>query len=233
MLDRVPIPSPNYQPGRSSDVRLIVLHTAEGSLTIESLGAYFANPGAQVSSQVGIDDKPNTVGVYVRRGDTSWTQAAFNPGSVSAELCGFSAWTPGEWHAHADMLANAAAWVAEEAAAFGIPIRALSAAEAQGGAAGVCQHVDLGDAGGGHWDCGASFPMAEVLQMASGAGAPPIPEGVDPMSLSTELVDGLPQVFYVAESGAVIQLSLADYPVSPRWVASDLTHDSGAPMAAR
>ena len=54
------------------------------------------------------------------------------------------------------MLANCAAWIAEECAAFGIPVRKLSAAQAQGGQAGVCGHVDLGAAGGGHWDPGPS-----------------------------------------------------------------------------
>ena len=69
------------------------------------------------------------------------------------------------------MLANAAAWVAEEAAPFGIPIVALTAAQAQGGVAGVCQHVDLGAHGGNHWDCGPGFPMAQIIDMADGGTA--------------------------------------------------------------
>jgi hypothetical protein len=79
------------------------------------------------------------------------------------------------------MLANTAAWVAEEAAHFGIPIVKLSAAQAQAGGPGVCQHADLGAMGGGHWDCGPGFPIDEVLSMAVGGGgtaptpAPPTP----------------------------------------------------------
>ena len=31
---------------------------------------------------------------------------------------------------------------------------------------GVCQHKDLGAAGGGHTDCGPSYPFDRVLKMA-------------------------------------------------------------------
>jgi putative peptidoglycan binding protein/N-acetylmuramoyl-L-alanine amidase-like protein len=174
-LARLAFPSPNFSSRGGAGVRLIVLHTAEGARTIESLGAYFADPSAEVSSHAGIDDKAGTIGVYVKRGDKAWTAANANPYAVQAELCGFAAWSTAEWDGHPAMLENAAAWVAEEAAAFGIPILRLSAAQAQGGAAGVCQHVDLGSAGGGHSDCGDGFPMDRVLSMAGGAPAAPSP----------------------------------------------------------
>ena len=99
--------SPCYN-NRSSAVRLVVLHTAEGALTIESLGSYFANASNEVSSHVGIDDKANTVGEYVLRDYSAWTQAAANPYSVAAELCGFAAWGYTEWQRHSNMLSNAA-----------------------------------------------------------------------------------------------------------------------------
>jgi hypothetical protein len=186
-LDRVPMPSPNYSSRGGTGVRLIVLHTAEGATTIESLGNFFASPSAGVSSHAGADDKPNTIGVYVERGNKAWTAANANPYAVQIELCAFARWTPAEWDAHPTMLANAAAWIAEEAAAFGIPIRELSDADAQGGAAGVCQHVDLGSSGGGHWDCGDGFPMGRVLDMAQGGTQPepePTPEPEDDMALT-------------------------------------------------
>jgi hypothetical protein len=171
-LQRVAIPSPCYSSRGGSGVRLIVLHTAEGSTSYQSLGAYFANPNTQASSHVGIDDTPGVIGEYVPRSGKAWTQANANPYSVSAELCAFAKWTASDWAAHPVMLQNCAAWIAEEAAALGIPIVALTAAQAQGGAAGVCAHVDLGAAGGGHWDCGTSFPMAQVIDMALGGAAP-------------------------------------------------------------
>jgi hypothetical protein len=189
-LARVPILSPNYS-ARGSGVRLVVLHTAEGARTYQSLGNYFANPASGVSSQVGIDDTPGTVGEYVRREHKAWTQGEANPYSVSAELCAFAAWTYAEWQLHPNMLANTAAWVAEECAAFGIPLRALSASEAQGGAAGVCQHNDLGAMGGGHWDCGSGFPLDDVLEMAAGGRPNAAPsEGDENMVLLDERSGG-------------------------------------------
>ena len=74
------------------------------------------------------------------------------------------------------MLQNCAAWIAEEAKAFGVPLVRLTAAQAQGSGRGVCQHVDLGSWGGGHVDCGPGFPMDEVIAMAGGTpGAAPAP----------------------------------------------------------
>jgi hypothetical protein len=173
-LNRIPIPSPNYSSRGGSPVRLIVLHTAEGARTIESLGSYFQG-NVEASSHAGADDKPNTIGVYVERAAKAWTQADANPYCVSLELCGFAAWTAAEWDAHPDMVANAGAWMGEEAAAFGIPLRLLSGSEAQGGAAGVCDHAALGAADGGHWDVGSSFPWGAALEIAGGAAPPSTP----------------------------------------------------------
>ena len=170
-LNRVAIPSPNYSSRGGTAVRLVVLHTAEGSRTYQSLGSYFQNPASGVSSHVGIDDTPGTVGEYVQPGNKAWTQGNANPYSVAAELCAFAAWSLPEWQGHGTMLQNTAQWVAEECARFGIPLRKLTASQAQGGQAGVCQHADLGASGGGHWDCGPGFPMDDVLAMA--AGQPP------------------------------------------------------------
>ena len=169
-LRRVWIPSPNYSSRGGTAVRLVVVHTAEGARTYPDLGAFFANPASGVSSQTGIDDTPGTVGEYVRRDMKPWTQANANPYCTATELCAFADWDNAEWQRHPNMLANCAAWIAEECAAFNIPIRKLSAAQAQGGQAGVCGHVDLGAAGGGHWDPGPSFPWEQVIDMAATGG---------------------------------------------------------------
>lgn len=178
-LKRVAIPSPNYSSRSGATVRLIVLHTSEGATSYTSLGSFFANPASQVSSHVGIDDTPGTVGEYVQRDNgKAWTAADANPYSTQAEICtpsGGYLWTTDQWNQHPSMLANIAAWVAEEATHFGIPIVRLSAAQAQGGSAGCCQHVDLGSQGGGHVDCGDGFPMDAVLAMAQGGSTPALP----------------------------------------------------------
>jgi hypothetical protein len=176
-LQRVWIPSPNYSSRGGSAVRLIVLHTAEGSTTYESLGSYFQQD-VGVSSHVGIDDKRGKIGEYVSRGNKAWTQGNANPMSVAAELCGFASWSDSTWrNSHNNMLLNAADWVKEEAGKFGIPITKLSSSQAQGGGHGVCQHRDLGSWGGGHSDCGNGFPMDYVLDLARGGTPEPPPSG--------------------------------------------------------
>jgi Putative peptidoglycan binding domain len=180
-LTRVPMPSPCYSSRGGAGVRLLVIHTAEGARTIESLGNFFANASNEVSSHAGADDKANTVGIYVERPNKAWTAANYNPMATQIELCAFAAWSTAEWDQHPNILDNCAKWLAEEAAAFGIPLHRLSPAEAQGSGKGVCQHIDLGSGGGGHVDCGNGFPMDRVIQMAGGAEvAPPTPQPTPP-----------------------------------------------------
>ena len=171
-LKRIWMPSPNYSLGRSGSPRLLVTHTTEGAKTIESLGNFFANPEADVSSHAGADDKPNTIGTYVRRDNRAWTQADANSAAVSIEMCAFARWPESEWAKHPNMIDNVATWMAEEAAFYDLPLVRLSPAQAQAGGRGVCQHVDLGAMGGGHWDCGGGFPMGDVIQMARDGGKP-------------------------------------------------------------
>ena len=175
-LNRVAIPSPNYSSRGGTPVRLCVVHTAEGSTSIESLGAFFANPNSGVSSHTGIDDKPNTCGEYVPPGYKAWTQANANPYCIATELCAFASWDSATWNAHPVMLENCRLWIAEECARFGIPIRRLSAHEAQNGVAGVCGHNELGASGGSHWDPGPSFPWDRVLGGAPQPEPEPKPE---------------------------------------------------------
>ena len=161
-LRRDPIPSPNFSNRYGSKPRLLVVHTAEGATTYQSLGRFFQTPGNN-SSHVGTDDTVGTVGQYVTREWASWTVASYNHVAVNNELCAFAAWTPQEWERHPVMLDNCAQWIAEESIALGIPIVRLTAAQAQGSGHGVCGHVDLGAAGGGHHDPGPGFPWSRVI----------------------------------------------------------------------
>ena len=206
---RVWIPSPNWST-RSAAVRLVVLHTAEGSRTYQSLGSYFSSASVDASSHVGIDDTPGVIGEYVHRDRAAWTQAAANGYSVAAELCGFASWTPADWSAHPVMVSNAAAWVAEECAHYGIPVVRLTAAQAQDGhSRGVCQHVDLGAAGGGHWDCGPDFPMDSLMAMAAGGTtAPAARKGTHMWTLTDETTGG---TWVADETGAVYGYDGAPY----------------------
>jgi hypothetical protein len=175
-LKRVWIPSPHFSSRSGSSVRLIVLHTAEGATTIESLGRFFQG-SVQASSHVGADDKKMTIGEYVKRENKAWTVADYNPVSVNIELCAFASWSSAEWAKHPNMLENCANWIAEEAKFYGLPIQALTAGQAQASGKGVCQHRDLGTRGGGHHDCGDGFPITKVLEMARNVNKPKPPVG--------------------------------------------------------
>ena len=200
-LKRVWIASPNFSSRGGATPRLLVLHTAEGARTIESLGSYFQG-NVSASSHAGADDKVNTIGEYVKRDKKAWTCSNYNGVSMNIEMCGFASWSTETWHAHPNMLDNCAKWIAEEAAHFGIPIVKLNASQAQGSGRGVCQHVDLGAGGGGHHDCGSGFPMNEVLTMAHGAPPPsPSPAPASDWSLTGDVVvpnpDGRLEVFEI------------------------------------
>jgi len=170
-LNRKWMPSPCYHGRNMGAVRLIVIHTAEGATTIESLGNFFSNYNNQVSSHVGADDKRGVIGEYVSRGNAAWTQANYNNAAVSMELCGFAKWSRSTWlNQHENMLRNCADWIREESKKFDIPIKALNNSQAQGSASGVCEHVNLGSGGGGHVDCGSGFPMDKVIEWAKGGG---------------------------------------------------------------
>jgi hypothetical protein len=178
-LKRVWMPSPCYSSRGGSGVRLIVLHTAEGARTIESLGNFFKNSANSVSSHTGADNQKGKIGEYVTRGNKAWTAANYNPVAVQLELCGFAAWSRDTWmNQNHNMLSNCAEWIKEEAAKFGIPITRLNSSQAQGTGRGVCQHVDLGSGGGNHHDCGTGFPMDYVINLAKGQSVvtPPKPD---------------------------------------------------------
>ena len=186
-LRRVWLPSPCYSSRAGAAVRLIVLHSAEGATSYQSLGGYFADSSHQASSHVGIDNRVRgTIGEYVSRGNKAWTECAFNPVGVSAELCtpkgASGTWTRADWLNRMLMLDNCAEWVAEEARAFGIPLVRLTPAQAQGTGRGICQHRDLGSAGCGHTDCGPNFPLDYVLAKAKTfmpSAYPPFPYPAD------------------------------------------------------
>ena len=168
-LNRVSLPSPNHAGRGGAKVRLLVLHTTEGALSYQSLGSYFGASSVEVSSHVGVDNvSASTCGEYVARSEAAWAVAAFNDVSVSCEMCGFAAWQATDWAGQQVLLNNAAQWLAEESSFWGIPLVRLSAADAQGSGVGVCGHIDLGAAGGGHQDPGPNFPWDQVLTAAAG-----------------------------------------------------------------
>lgn len=160
--------SPNFNSRGSKDVRLVVIHTAEGARTTASLGAYFAKPSVQSSSHVGIDD--DGLEQYVPYDKAAWTLRSGNAISDNAELCGWASWSRLVWLGeHRPMLERAAAWIRGRCLARGIPIVKLTPDEVRAGKAGVIGHVDwtLGMRDGTHTDPGPGFPWDVVMALAT------------------------------------------------------------------
>lgn len=140
--------------------RLIVLHDTEGPnipdsiRDLEGLGAFFDRPGTQASSHVGVDSDGYGA-QYVPDARKAWTQAAFNPEALSIEQIGFASqktWPEAQ-------LKKTAQYIAYWSVKYGIPIE-------QSITRGVCEHKHLGPRGGGHVDCGPTYPFERVLGMA-------------------------------------------------------------------
>jgi hypothetical protein len=139
--------------------RLLVLHTTEshnraGVGDLQGLAAWFDNPAAQASSHIGNDAEGNDIRMVPDEAK-AWTQAAFNSISLSIEQIGHASQT--SWGRA--QLENTARWLAHWSRKYDIPL-------VRSTTRGVCQHKDLGAAGGGHHDCGPNYPLADVLRMA-------------------------------------------------------------------
>ena len=169
------IPSPNYGGSRGTVIWIIV-HTAEGALTVDSLGSFFASKSSGVSSHVGIDD--HEIVQYVPYSGQAWTARSANPYADQAELCGFAAWTRAEWLTHTGMLENTAQWIADRCQARGVPAVKIGPNDVAARKPGVIGHVDItnGLHDGTHTDPGTSFPwdvvMARVNEILTGADMP-------------------------------------------------------------
>jgi N-acetylmuramoyl-L-alanine amidase CwlA len=101
------IPSPFHSARGTKPVRLVVVHTAEGSRTVESLGSWFQRSTTKASSHAGIDDQ--RIETYVPYHRAAWTVRSGNAISDNVELCGFAKWSRDEWmHAPPDARADRA-----------------------------------------------------------------------------------------------------------------------------
>jgi N-acetyl-anhydromuramyl-L-alanine amidase AmpD len=174
-LIRVWKPSPHHS-ARSGSCRLVVFHTTEGAQDIYSLANWFANPGAKVSSHVGVDNhRQGTIAEYVKRDRAAWAQGNYNSAAISVEMCtpagAANGWSRDYWLSKQGwLLDNAAAWLAEEARAFGIPLVRLTPSQATGGSKGICGHGDIQPAD--RTDPGKGFPYDYVIAKAQGQKPP-------------------------------------------------------------
>jgi len=149
----------NQSSRRGLKPRIIVLHTTEGHnrpglSDLRGLVSFFDNPRSQVSSHVANDAEGNDARIVPDEAK-AFTQAAFNSVALSIEQIGFAS----QKEFPQAQLENTARWIAHWSKKWGIPIKHSTTS-------GVCQHRDLGAAGGGHVDCGPNYPLGKVLSMA-------------------------------------------------------------------
>jgi hypothetical protein len=181
----------------------VVVHTAEGARTKESLYTFFNN-NQNASSHVGIDANGVSPDWVEPRGRYAWTLLNGNRRSVNAELCGFARWTRAQWLSTGtvdgcpnprQMVKNTAVWVDRMCRMFNIPVRKLTPAQVAQGNAGILGHVDysVGTGDGDHWDPGPNFPwdvlLNDVAAIRGGSGGQPAPieEEIEPMFQSIDL----------------------------------------------
>jgi hypothetical protein len=157
--------SPNCSSRNGSRPRRIVLHITvshnrPGLSDLRGMVDYLCRRDVQASSHI-INDAEGHDARIVPDHLKAWTQAAYNPDSLSIEQIEYSdKRTRAEWlSGNKAQLDNTAKWIAYWSVKFGIPIT-------HSVKHGVCGHQELGRAGGGHSDPGAGYPLDYVLEKA-------------------------------------------------------------------
>ena len=142
-------------------ILLIVVHDTEGAnlpgvTDLRVLGSVFK--ARRVSAHVGTDAEGNS-GRYVRDDDKAWHCAFYNPWSLGIEQIGFASqasWPDAQ-------LDETARWIAYWSYHHKVPIRKGAVTrDGRVSRSGVVRHSDLGNLGGGHFDPGKNYPLADV-----------------------------------------------------------------------
>jgi hypothetical protein len=134
-------PTPNYTP---SLIRhdLVVVHRTEGGYA--GAVAWLCDPRACASAHLVMKADGSEATQLVPLQYKAWAQCAFNSAGVSLEIEGYTA--QGLADDTAKAAARIVAWLCR---AYAIPPTWAQSGQGRG----VCQHHDLGAAGGGHVDC--------------------------------------------------------------------------------
>lgn len=155
----------NKSSRHGAKVDTIVLHITVsrnlvGLTDIDAVLGWFDVPVAKASAHV-INDREGHDARAVRDEDKAWACSEWNSRSVSIEQVENDVnRTREQWLAGSKaQLENTATWVAFWSHKYGI---ALTHRKGNG----VCQHSDLGYAGGGHVDCGHGYPVDWVIKRA-------------------------------------------------------------------
>lgn len=136
--------TPNQSSRWGTKVDLLVWHETAGAYN--GAVSWLCNPAAQASAHVVIREDGGQATQLVHLSEKAWHAASFNPRSVGVEHANVTA----KGYATEQQLAVSARVFGWLCLTLGVPPRF-----ARGGVGpGVCRHLDLGVAGGGHLSCG-------------------------------------------------------------------------------
>jgi hypothetical protein len=133
-------------------IDLLVWHETAGSYA--GSVAWLENPAAQASAHLVIREDGGECTQLVPLAEKAWHAAAYNARSVGVEHAN----TTAKGYTSAVQLAVSARIFGWLRLRLGVPPRWARA----GVGPGICRHLDLGLAGGGHFNCGV-HPEAEWL----------------------------------------------------------------------
>lgn len=164
-VDETKILPRNFSSRGGARPALLVVHDTEsrnvaGMNDVYAIASWFSNPAASASSHYIIDAEGNVLRI-VDETAKAWTQAYFNPWSISIEFIGYASQT--SWP-EAQLRAGAKVFAAS-AAKWGIPVRQGDTSGCSIVRSGILQHSDLGPCGGGHHDAGNAFPMPRFVKL--------------------------------------------------------------------
>ena len=181
----------NYSSRGGSPILKFVIHTTQGWENspngMYDCAHYFQGNVSASAHYMNDNYHPNLVVAGVYEQYSAWTQGGMNPWCISLEQCALAEWTRAYWlNSRGTLLHCTAALVRQVCDANHLPIRALSASEAQDSwTKGVCQHRDFGSKGGGHSDCGDGYPIDKIIEWAlAGSGSQPAGESSGDMTVA-------------------------------------------------
>ena len=160
-----------HQPGRNSQIRLVVLHDAEVAevgTADENLAAWASAPNAPMASWHYCVDNDSAI-PCVREEDTAFAAPGANADGIQIEVSGRASQNASGW---ADAYTQAALGrtariVADLCRRHALPVAFVDAAGLLRGERGITTHaaVTLAYRQSTHTDPGGAFPMAAFLEM--------------------------------------------------------------------
>lgn len=177
----------------TSAIRLLVVHTSEGSentTSAEALASFIATPrtSTNLASYHYVADTDDVIPI-VPDNFVAFANAGANSDGLSICYPGTAAQNADQWHdANSDaMHEQVARWLADKTVQYRIPLIQLGTEQVKAGARGVCGHNEVSQAfhQSTHTDPGPSYPWAFVLNRARQLLAAPNPE--DKMPEAVEL----------------------------------------------